>query len=251
MEGEEDTWDDPLDQMIDQVPHFIPQVGANPPRHPTCIVDNKSVFDKLAEMTRIYARWSYVKPFLHSHNGRATYIAFRNHNLGLNNVDNMAALAEQKLNSTTYKGEGHRWDFEQYVTIHQEQHTILEGLVSHGYAGIDKQSKTCYLMNRIKTNVLDSVNAQILSNSDLRNDFARSIVLFKDYLAQTKANKNLELNISAVNSHREGTEHDSKKRKVEDRYYAMKEYRSLTLGQKKELKDLHDARDHNQKKAKK
>ena len=138
MEGEEDTWDDPLDQMIDRAPHFISQVGANPARHPTFIVDNKTVFDKLAEMTRSYACWSYVKLFLRSHNGRATYIAFHNHYLGLNNVDNMAALAEQKLNTATYEGEGCRWDFEQYVTVHQEQNIILEGLVSHGYAGIDE-----------------------------------------------------------------------------------------------------------------
>ena len=52
MEGEEDNWDDPLDQMIDQAPHFIPKVGANPARHPTFIIDNKTVLDKLAEMTR-------------------------------------------------------------------------------------------------------------------------------------------------------------------------------------------------------
>ena len=138
MEGEEDSWDDPLDQMIDWVPHFIPQVGANPARQPTFVVDNKTVFNKLAEMTRSYACWTYVKPFLCSHNGHAAYIAFYNHYLGLNNVDKIATLAEQKLNSTTYKGEGHRWDFEQYVTIRQQQHTILEGLVSHRYAGIDE-----------------------------------------------------------------------------------------------------------------
>ena len=102
------------------------------------------------------------------------------------------------------------------MTVHQEQHTILEGLVSHGYAGIDERSKMHYLMNGIKTNVLDSVKTQILSNSDLQNDFAQCVVLFKDYLAQTKANKNPELNISAVNSHREWTEHDPKKCKVED-----------------------------------
>ena len=186
--------------MIDQAPHFISQVGANPARHPTFIMDNKTVFDKLAEMTRNYACWSYVKPFLRSRYGRATYVTFRNLYLGPNNIDNMAALAEQKLNTTTYKGEGSRWDFEQYVTIRQEQHMILEGLVSHGYAGIDEQSKMHYLINRIKTNALDSVKTQILSNSDLRNDFARCVVLFRDYLAQTKANKNPELNVSAVNS---------------------------------------------------
>ena len=80
-------------------------------------------------------------------------------------------------------------------------------------------------------------------------NFARCVVLFKDNLAQTKANKNPELKISAVNSHREETEHDSKKSKVEDRYYTMKEYHNLTPDQKKELNDLHDARGHNLKKA--
>ena len=112
MEGEEDTWDDPLDQMIDWAPHFIPQVGANPTRHPTFIVDNKTVFDKLAEMTRNYACWLYVKSSLRSHNGQAAYVAFRNHYVGRNNIGSMAVLVEQKLSSTTYKGEGHRWDFE-------------------------------------------------------------------------------------------------------------------------------------------
>ena len=55
-------------------------------------------------------------------------------------------------------------------------------------------------MNGIKTNVLDSIKTQILSNSDLRNDFAQCIVIFKDELAQINANKNPELNVSAVNS---------------------------------------------------
>ena len=102
-----------------------------------------------------------------------------------------------------------------------------------------------------QTNVLDSIKTQILSNSDLRNDFARCIVLFKDYLAHTKANKNLELNVSAVNSQREGIECDPKKCKVEDQYYTTKEYHSLTPDQKKELEDLHDAHGHNLKRAKK
>ena len=52
MEGEKDTWYDPLDKRIDQAMHFIPEVGANPARHPTFIMDNKTVFDKLTEMTR-------------------------------------------------------------------------------------------------------------------------------------------------------------------------------------------------------
>ena len=61
MEGEEDTWDDPMDQMIDWALHFIPQVRANPTKHSTFIVDDNTVFDKLAEMTRRYTCLSYVK----------------------------------------------------------------------------------------------------------------------------------------------------------------------------------------------
>ena len=103
---------------------------------------------------------------------------------------------------------------------------------------------------RDQNNALDSVKAQILSNLDIQNDFAPCAILFKDNLAQTKE-KNPELNISAANSHQEGTEHDYKKCKDEHRYYTMNEYHNLTLDQKIELKDLHDARVHNPKKAKK
>ena len=92
--------------MIGRALYFITQVGANPARHPTFIMDNKTVSDKLAALTRSYACWLYVKPFLRSHNGWTNYIAFHNHYLGPNNVDNMAAFVEQKLNSTTYKGRG-------------------------------------------------------------------------------------------------------------------------------------------------
>ena len=70
-------------------------------------------------------------------------------------------------------------------------------------------------------------------------------------LLRPRQNKNKELNISAVNSYREGTECDSKKCKVEDRYYSTKEYRNLTPDQKKELQDLSDAHGQNPKKANK
>ena len=78
----------------------------------------------------------------------------------------------------TCRRETRRWNFERYVTVHQEQHTILDGLVQHGHAGIDECSKTRYMMNGIKTNVLDSVKTQILADTGLRNDFSRCIVLY-------------------------------------------------------------------------
>ena len=88
------------------------------------------LFDKLAELTREHECWTYIKPHTRARNGRAAYMAFTNHYLGPNNIGNMAATAEHKLINATYRGEGRHGDFEEYATLHKEQHTILEGLRS-------------------------------------------------------------------------------------------------------------------------
>ena len=100
------------------------------------------VFDKLAEICRSQSCWTYIKPFLCRRDGRSAFLALVNYFLGLNNVNNWAVQAEQKLMNTTYHGETRHWNFERYVTIHQEQHMILEGLMQHGHAGKDERSKT-------------------------------------------------------------------------------------------------------------
>jgi hypothetical protein len=63
------------------------------------------------------------------------------HFLGPNNVDNMATMAEDtKLKSAVYNGEQSRWDFERYINVQKAQHSIMEGLVEHGYTGINPHS---------------------------------------------------------------------------------------------------------------
>ena len=108
---------------------------------------------------------------------------------------------------------------ERYTTLHREQHTILEGLKKYGYAGIDDRSKTRHLLSGIKTTALGSVKTLILCNAELREDFAKCGVHFKDYILQTKVNKPQELNIFSTATK---TETEQKKRKpqgrVEDRY---------------------------------
>ena len=148
----------------------------------------------------------------------------------------------------TYCGETRYWNSECYVTVHQEQHMIVEGLVQHGHAGIDECSKTWYLMNSIKTNALDIVKTQILADTALQDDFSRCVVLYKDYIAQNNANRNPDLNISAVQIEREGGKYNKHKAAagvaVEDRYYMTKEYRALSNKQKLRLKELRGARGH-------
>ena len=128
--------------------------------------------------------------------------------------------------------------------MHKEQHTTLEGLKEYGYAGMDEGSKTRNLLAGIKTSALDSLKTQSLCNAELRQDFAKCAVLFKDYIMKTKVYKPQELNISSTTTK---TEIEQKKRrpqgKVEGRYYTIQEYKALSNEQKKELKDLRANRD--------
>ena len=48
-------------------------------------------------------------------------------------TSNQAASAEIALRNATYHREDCRWNFEKYVQTHVDNHTILEGLVPHGY----------------------------------------------------------------------------------------------------------------------
>jgi hypothetical protein len=111
------------------------------------------------------------------------------HFLDPKNVDNMATMAEDKLKSTVYNGEQRRWDFEQYINVHKSQHLIMEGLVKHGYTGIDSCSKVCFLFDGIKTDKSNSVKSRIMSDVGLRNNFDDCVTLHQDFIKQTVKSK--------------------------------------------------------------
>ena len=50
-EGEENDWDNPLEQMIERATHTITQADGTIIKHPIFVTDNKMVFDNLAELT--------------------------------------------------------------------------------------------------------------------------------------------------------------------------------------------------------
>ena len=124
----------------------------------------------------------------------------KNHYLGANNVDNMSSRAEKTLQTTTYTGEKRRWNFEKYVRVHIDQHAILEGLVEHGYSGIDARSKVRHLVTGIKTSSLDSVKTRIMSDATLRSDFAACVNLFQDFIEQSTGTETRDVTIAAMQS---------------------------------------------------
>jgi hypothetical protein len=129
----------------------------------------------------------YIKGATRAKKGRDAYQRLFDHYLGPNTVINMASADESKLNATQYTDEKRIFDFERYVRIHTKKHSVLNGLVEHGYSGIDESSNVHILLNGIMTPQYDVVKAHILASTKLKTSFARSFKLYKDFIKETKA----------------------------------------------------------------
>ena len=228
------------DEMIHRAPHLAADGTTDLASYRT---DRLKVWELLAEICRNLDCFTYIKPEQRLRDGRRAFWRLHDHYLGPNNVDNMATLAETKLQVTSYQGEKKNWNFEKYCRCHVNQHAILERLVEHGYSGIDERSKVRHLLEGIKFGGLDVVKTQILANAGLRNSFDRCVSLYKDYICQMKSSNPSELNISDTTT----TDSDVKpvgKAIVEDIYYPPNEYKKLSDEQKLALMDARKARGH-------
>lgn len=220
------------DEMIARAKHF--SLGADGIRvpDPTYITNREKVWEIMSKITRDQLCWTYVKPAQRTRDGRMAFEGLYKHFLGPNNVDNMATMAEDKLKTTVYNGEQRRWDFERYINVHKSQHSIMEGLVEHGYTGIDPRSKVRFLLDGIKTDKFDSVKTRIMSDAGLRNDFDACVTLYQDFIKQTVKSKTTPtVGISEVKTSAGKRKSDA----VEDRYYTKSEYDALSAEAKKEL----------------
>jgi len=134
----------------------------------------------------------------------------------------MAGEAKQVLASVQYKGETRQWNFKKYALMHLRQHLILEALVVYRYTGIDAGSKVRYLLNGIKCAALDVVRTRIMSDEDLRQDFARCVTLFKNFVKQSAQTMQAQLGIAALS-----VTPDGGRAKGKDRWYSINEWKAL------------------------
>ena len=222
-------------EMINRAPH----VDAMGIALPTYLADRLKVWELLSDLCRDHDCWSYIKPAQRTNNGRVAFWKLYNHYLGPNNVDNRASASERLLQTTIYKNENKRWNFEKYVRVHVDQHAILTNLKDYGYSGIDERSKVRHLLEGIKSFSFDSVKATILSSTVLRNDFDGCVSLYTDFISQMQSVAPSELNISATRT--DGNDDDGI---IEDRYYDKQEYRKLTDEQKDYLRETRKTRGH-------
>jgi hypothetical protein len=128
-----------------------------------------------------------MRPYKNQQDGVGAYHSLRNHYLGPNNVNKIAAELEKEYNNLAYSHETSRWNFEKYVGKHEELNNVAQTLVPHGYGAADEGSRVRRLVAGIRTNSLDTTKGQILSDINLSKNFDRSESLFKDFIAQTKS----------------------------------------------------------------
>lgn len=238
------------DQLIARAPIYDPPVGAAEAQlNIKYLADRATVWTKMVKLSEDKEWWSYVRPGRTRRDGRLAFLGLKNHFLGASHVDNMAGRAERRLRDASYSGERRRWNFEKYVRCHIDQHAVLEGLVEHGYTGIDDRSKVRYLMDGIKTDKLDAVKTTVIADPQLRTDFDGTVGLYKDFIEQSKTlgSPNLEsdMKVSSVGTDGIGGSSDVQPdMSIEDRYYTYKEYRDLSPAKKAGLKRKRSARGH-------
>ena len=236
-----DNYPNYIDELIARAPHVIPGTNDHTQHYKD---DNIAVFNKLSAMLRDKDCWTYMQRAQRSRDGRLAFMSLKEHYLGKNNVDNLATYAERKLQSTSYTGEGRRWNFEKFVKTHVDQHQVLTDLTRHGYAGIDPRSKVRYLLDGIKTNTLAAVKTQIMADTRLRNDFDACVNLFQDFIKHSNTEPR-QANISALGRDPRGQLKNGNEKSnfddiepdmsVEDRYYKKSEYNKLSAAKKKGL----------------
>ncbi len=181
--------DDPADNYAmpveEMIAHALHERNGQP--DPIFIINSGKVLDNLADMFRETMSSTYMKDFVQPRDGCGAHRTLFNHYLSLNNVNNQSAASEKALTMISYNGEGRHWNFDKYVTAQKKHHQVLEGLVHYGYSGIDPTTKVRYLMDSIKTKELDVLTGQILGNPMLRSDFDGLVMLYKDFINQSKS----------------------------------------------------------------
>jgi hypothetical protein len=111
------------DEIIARAPHTVVAADGTVTPDPIYIVNREKVWDIISKIYRDHSAWTYVKPGQKTRDGRMAYNGLY--------VDNMATQSEDKLKNTVYNGKQRRCDFERYVNVHKQQHSIMEGLVEH------------------------------------------------------------------------------------------------------------------------
>jgi hypothetical protein len=227
------------EEMIARAPHF----GANGVHLQSFLVDCNAVWDIVIAMCANHTSMAHIKKAARVRNGRAAYQALYNHYLGDSNVDHLADEANRKLMTSTYCGKQKRWNFEKYVALHIQQHTVFSSLTKFSNRGIHEHTKIRYLLNGIKNPTLNAVKLSVMACPSHECTFEWVVSMFKEFIQSVEGDHPKELMVASTSTAKPNTANKTNTSAiVEDQYYSQEEYNALSAAQKKALHDLRKKR---------
>ena len=114
-------------------------------------LDNKTVWNKLHSLLVETAPYNHISSYARTKNGRGAWQALVTFYEGEDFRQNQRETAFMKLQSTFYRGETNRFNFEKYVSIHKYCHKMLEDAQFNNGSGLDDESKMTYFRNGIQS----------------------------------------------------------------------------------------------------
>jgi hypothetical protein len=225
------------EEMIARAPH----TGAGGVALQLYLVDCGAMWDIINVMCVTHPSLNHIKQAAWTHNCHAAYWALFDHYLGNSNVDHLANEADCKLLTATYCGKQKRWNFEKYVALHIQQHTILNGLKKYDNQGIDERSKIRYFMNGIKLPSTSAVYWTIKAHPKRECTFEWVVSMYKEFVQEVVDDSPKELIVTSTSTtkpHKLSKANTSVT--IEDCYYSREEYNALTADQRKALHDLRE-----------
>ena len=160
--------------------------------------------------------------------------------LGIDHVARHAAEAERKLQTSHYDGEKKGWDWDKYITLHKEQHAIMESLTDYGYSGMNNGTKVGHFLQGIKSIELKAaVNVVWAQPKKYETDFDATV----SYLGQMVIKKSLIM--QSVHIAKTGIQVVRPKvaaftGKVECKKYPKAVWNSMTKKQQMQIRKLHE-----------
>ena len=223
--------------IAEELIHYAPHQGDE------YAEDNAKVFQILQDMVAGTSFESSVKSFQRRRDGRASYLALCQHNLGTSKWDKILEDAETYVSKREWNGRNHRFNLKSHINKHREAHNDMVRASQHvQYALPNEYTRVGRLLKSITSKEASVVSAitHIQGNTTQRNDFETAA----DFLLLTSPSSATSINNQRISVSKTSNSNPNLKKGpvtgVELRYYTKKEYGKLSHAQRKELAELRE-----------
>ena len=115
-------------------------------------------------------------------NGRLAWLLIKMNGLGKNEADRRASKNVEKLRRSHWIRDTKNWTLEKLILLHKEYHQEQEDLaLLDGFQMFTGREMVKYLLDAIKTNVLDVAIQAIQNDPDKRTDFEKAQICLSDH----------------------------------------------------------------------